>query len=468
MKVFTKTTLFTGALACLIIGCSEDQPATELPFRHEFARLPDGVDTRLKPVADSLLALEQRAPFMNWAIETYGTPNWNYAMLQQQNNGLVTLVPLVKKGEIRISGILAVSKKDRVRFRIFDAKKPAKYGYNGRKSTVNARHVFIVTDLFNQRMFDHDPAVMDDPCMMTGTERAYIENARKADASGKISIFVRSIFGYVETCYATAVCVGDGNGNCVGEVTIHKDCILSPIWVDDSGSLEGGYYPDGTAIPGLGGGGGSAPGQSSNDGCNGYSQETGAGEYLAVLPPAKPITDVRGYIGCFSVSKGAIITFYADQPTAGVAATYSMKEKVGHAYITIEQLLNGRIVRRTLGYHPSGVISPFLNKDANSVLGDDSNEPYDVRLSVSVTGETLGTILGLVQNYNPVYNLENYNCTNFVLDIADASGVRIARTKGTWGVGAGLNPGNFGEDLKKMPGAVATFGKSAENNGNCN
>ena len=125
-------------------------------------------------------------------------------------------------------------------------------------------------------------------------------------------------------------------------------------------------------------------------------------------------------------------------------------------------------MRRTLGFHPFKAVSPFFEKQSQSQLGDDSDAPYDVRLDINVTPEVLNNVLSLIENYNPEYHLENYNCTNFVLDISDACGLKIPHTKGWWILGSGSNPGSFGQDLKKVPGAVVGQGRSSDNTGDCN
>lgn len=455
--------------AILLNGCSRRSETIEAPKPfHQFSTLKNGSDERLIPLMDSLQKLEEQRPFMDNAIGAYGYPLWEYAVLEKQNGGLTVLAPLVQRGSSKVSGLIALRNDGKFKIRLFDAGKPAKYGFSNDKRMVNARTIFITADLFTQRAFDHDPAAINDPCMMSGIERAYIYGARMSNEGKKITLTARGIEGYIETCYYTTVCMGDGSGNCVGEVTVHKDCIFSYIWVDDSSTDGQDYnlYPEDKLSPKGGSGTGHSPG-TSND-CNGTQEQDELEGALAILPPAKPITNVAKYLSCFSPNRGAIISFFADQPMAGSTDPFSMKEKTGHAFLTIEQFENGRIIRRTVGFHPSDVVSPFLSKSSESQLGDDSNEPYDVQLGVSITPDNLKKILNLIQNYNPMYHLEDYNCTNFVLDVADACGIQINRTKGSWGIGSGVTPANFGEDLKKIPGAVTGYGKSKENAGNCN
>ncbi len=158
----------------------------------------------------------------------------------------------------------------------------------------------------------------------------------------------------------------------------------------------------------------------------------------------------------------AKITFYADQPVTGSSRLLSVKQLTGHSYISVEQTVNGKQVIRTLGFHPVEITSTFNDPEAPSILGDDSESEYDVKYTVEVSGEVFWRVLTAIARFKPVYDLENYNCTNFVLDISDVCGLKIPRTKSNWLFGSSLNPGAFGQDLRKIPGAVFGNGKSSK------
>jgi len=70
------------------------------------------------------------------------------------------------------------------------------------------------------------------------------------------------------------------------------------------------------------------------------------------------------------------------------------------------------------------------------------------------------------------YDINNYNCTNFGLDIGRACGVSLPATNGVWPGGGGKNPGDFTEDLKHMvPPAKGNItrssGKAPSRTGDC-
>jgi len=50
----------------------------------------------------------------------------------------------------------------------------------------------------------------------------------------------------------------------------------------------------------------------------------------------------------------------------------------------------------------------------------------------------------------PDYNLNDLNCTGLTVDMAESIGVEVPKTEGEWPGGGGLNPGDFGEDLRDL------------------
>ncbi|WP_119079475.1 hypothetical protein [Chitinophaga alhagiae] len=452
-----------------LLACQKsDTPTENIRPGHTFTNLPDSADSRLSSYTDSLLVSEAAKPWMDSVTNAVGKPNWKLAAFGVQGTTPSVMVPLINYEARQVTGLLVMLMGEQFRFRIFDSRKPERYGFNNGRNRANARTVFIAADLFNQKAFpDKGPAAIG-PCLMTRKEKEHFDNARKT--GGSFTPMVKAA-GYAMsiTCYTTMACTGDGFGNCVGNIVYHTDCVYNYIWVDDGswGSSGGNGGIEGEGAGGGGGGGTPHAGPPDPSELCGVPTPVNQGP-VAVLPPSKPIENVKQYISCFDARSGARITFYADQPAPGSDEPFAVKGKVGHSYITIEQFTGGQVVRRTLGFHPYQAVSPFFTKEGKSQLGDDSGKPYDVRLDVDIDGEKLNKVLLMIEQYNPHYHLETYNCTNFALDISDACGIKIPRTKGWWLVGSGLNPGNFGYDLAKLRGAIVGQGQSDDNEGDCN
>ena len=76
-----------------------------------------------------------------------------------------------------------------------------------------------------------------------------------------------------------------------------------------------------------------------------------------------------------------------------------------------------------------------------------------VALEVSMTNSQFFSILNFIaQTNNPSfqYDLNSNNCTHFALNALASGGINLPRTNGSWLNGAGLNPGDLGEDIRAM------------------
>ncbi len=278
-------------------------------------------------------------------------------------------------------------------------------------------------------------------------------------------------FDCVETPYAI-YCgwVGDcGGGGSLGDGGDNPPDSGDPDGWDggDSGSGEGG--------PGGGSSGGSSSGDSgNNDADSDWPENT----ILFANVSDPKITNVTTYLKCFNLSQGAKLTLYVDQPKANKSDTWSVNPNpfdpidVGHTFISITQ--NG--ITRTLGYYPtSGTIDPSEGVISSpSVIRNNEGHAYDVSISVSINGLQLSSIISNMANYNSTYNLNTYNCTDFGVSIANAVGMGVKDTSGTWPYGGnGSNPGNLGQDIRNMAlpsGATrnTSGGTAVSNKGTCN
>lgn len=456
----TPAVMFVTALF-LLFSCSKISREEQNPEeRSAWLQLPPSADARLQSLTDSIWHNKHHRSIISSAVSKFGSLIWMNGVIGHRGSTLVAIIPLSVQNASKISGFIAFEMGERLRFKVYDASRPERYGSNNGLHRANMRTVTNVVNALNFKMFGTQLARIDDPCAMSRREAAFFRSARSAHPSRKIQLNVRTI--EVTTCYSWVSCIGDGEGNCVSNITYHSDCITDVIWT--AGEYEEAWWTG--EMEDLGGDGGSGGGYDSEP-CEGEEVEEGM-EAFVVYAPEKPIDNVKEYLECFTASKRAKVTFYADQPNNGSNVKFDKYDKAGHAFVTIEQNIDGNIVRRTLGFHPGNAINPLYKTRVPSVLGNDSNEIYDVKVSTDVTGMQLASILGIIEGFRTMYDLESYNCTNFVLDISDAAGLSINRTIGWWGIGSGLNPTSLGEDLKKLSGAVIGEGTAPSNFGTCN
>lgn len=431
---------------------------------NDFFVLSAMVDPQLKVMIDSLVMFDRKTPFVIPVTLRYGVPKWDKAINTRRGKTLVSIVPLHKPDEMEISGFIALEMGSRLEWKIYDAKKPERYGYRSKPGEVNAKTVNDLARALNFKAFGRQGGSIDDPCLMTNREAALVRNARRVSPGKDIQLYAHVV--EITTCYSWETCMGDGNGNCMGSKTLHTECITEYAWTNGS---TNDFITEGPDYGGVPLDDGNGPGSNGYSGAvNNYSCGNEDLDQLAYVEgPDKPINDISKYVECFSGALPAKITFYADQPVSGSREVFSMKEKNGHAFISIEQNINGKIVRRSLGFYPKHLIDPFYGTSGPSQLGDNSWDIYDVKLEVAINATQTQNVLQFIKDAPDNYNLQKYNCTHFVLDISDIIGLKMPRTIGDWVIGKGLNPGNFGEDLRNQTGAIVETSISPSNLGNC-
>ncbi|MCK6612233.1 MAG: RHS repeat-associated core domain-containing protein [Bacteroidia bacterium] len=161
----------------------------------------------------------------------------------------------------------------------------------------------------------------------------------------------------------------------------------------------------------------------------------------------------------FSDGKTAIgykMTVHVDQPgTGGDRDSYEISldgVDVGHTFITLEKINDdGTITKQTFGWYPSAELNPMGGEiQSKGVIMNDEGHQYDASKTFNLTEEQFNKTLDYVkQQDGKDYNLDTYNCTDFGQGCSNAGGNKLPDTQGSWPGGAGSNPGDLGEDLKK-------------------
>ena len=179
--------------------------------------------------------------------------------------------------------------------------------------------------------------------------------------------------------------------------------------------------------------------------------------------------NISDFLKCFNRLKGATFTIYSDQPVAGARNSIDVGidgRDVGHAFVSIEQIVNGVTIIRTFGFYPAGDAG-LLSPEDNAAFSNDGSQDYDVKVSKAITPGQLSAIINKAKSVsNAPYNLYQYNCANFAIDLANLAGLNVPYSKGTFF--PACNPGELGQDLRSIPGANGNPGISPAKTGNCN
>jgi hypothetical protein len=180
---------------------------------------------------------------------------------------------------------------------------------------------------------------------------------------------------------------------------------------------------------------------------------------VAFFAPEVPIMDMGEYLQDFTLSEGALVTIYVNQPipNSDDAWRSTGDEKAGHSSINITQ---GN-VSRTWGLYPEGDADPLAPNDPHR-FGNDENKDYHVSITFSVDGSQLGDIINNAVNYMENYDLNDNNCTDYVISTAQLVGITLPDPQKSWVGGGGSCPGAFGEGLRNM---ILPNGMTRDDNG---
>lgn len=182
------------------------------------------------------------------------------------------------------------------------------------------------------------------------------------------------------------------------------------------------------------------------------------------------VKDVKEYLKCFNLSNGAELTLYVDQPIPNSSKTWTgstLEPDVGHTFILISQ---GNITR-VMGLYPKDGVNVVFTSD-DGVLINNGGHHFDISISVNITSAQLAILHDSIIDSYSVYDLNSYNCTDFGIDMFNFLGFDIPDNDGVWKFGGGSNPGNLGQDLRKMKLPLGMKrnvrgGKAPKNNGGC-
>lgn len=194
----------------------------------------------------------------------------------------------------------------------------------------------------------------------------------------------------------------------------------------------------------------------------------GSSKTVTVLPGNSVIKSIKTYFQCFTNVGGAdhtyTVTVCVDQPDPGTRTPWTMSGSgsaqssaggnpvdAGHAFLILTETYGSTTITRNVGFYPSGNVNP-LSANSQGVLNDDEIHTYNISGSFNVNNAQFFNLLNFVSqgsNAGYLYNLNNNNCTTFVIDAASQAGIILPRTIGTWLDGAGNDPGDLGEDLRK-------------------
>lgn len=241
----------------------------------------------------------------------------------------------------------------------------------------------------------------------------------------------------------------------------------------------GGYSDDGGQSWNYGegqqGGGGGSSGvqQVAETTCNpGYVMDNDGVCVAQVLveEPETPIIDMVEFLNCIDTSQNATLTIYADQPIANSSLPVSSSGDVGHAFVSITQ--NGNTV--SFGFYPKQKAKSFTAADG--AIGNDQNHQYDASVTMNISASTLSNIIDFVNTIPETYNVNLYNCTDYVIDISNFTRLNLPDCYAYYPgaiINGGSSPSVLGQYIKKLPESPnyatnTTTANAPSQSGDCN
>lgn len=143
---------------------------------------------------------------------------------------------------------------------------------------------------------------------------------------------------------------------------------------------------------------------------------------------------------------------HIQQPVSGKPKIFVKINQVGHTFITlIKYNADSTYVARTFGFYPQKdhlLSATPIFPSTTSEFKNDSLHDWDEVIGKFISKHRFQKILELVKQYDHTkYDLNKNNCTDFGLNVAAISGIKILNTYGTWPLGRGNNPGVAGQSV---------------------
>ncbi len=256
------------------------------------------------------------------------------------------------------------------------------------------------------------------------------------------------------------------------EVSIQQDC----EWYDDN-------YIDGdgvvtiyseldctTTIYDDGGGGGGGTGSSSS----------AASEPSNLPDENKDAVNPKDLMKCFGnitdPSATMTVTVYVQEPWPGTSFDIG-PNSVGHVAIGLSKSSGNTSITQVVGFYPNATGYDKLHAPSKIVdNGGDLN--YNVSISYTVTASQFTQITNYVANPPATYDLNTFNCTNFVYSACHSGGITLPDPIGVVGLNGAtmsldkaMTPAHLGgsiEDMKGQSNVNTTGGYSPNSKGPCN
>jgi hypothetical protein len=212
-------------------------------------------------------------------------------------------------------------------------------------------------------------------------------------------------------------------------------CLQSLLYDNGGGGTNGGYY--GSDGGGYNYGGGGSYGGSTGDTGSGYGATVDQTIQVDIDTYVnKDPIDIEKYLKCFDNIPDAgaqcEITINADIPVdsdPNKLFDFSTGSP-GHTFIQIKKTNGSQSVVQNIGFYPKTGWKTITNFPIDAKFVDDGQHETNASFSKTLTPEQLKSVIAGIRSLeNAQYDLDDFNCTDWALDIFNNQGYTLTIPK---------------------------------------
>ena len=184
--------------------------------------------------------------------------------------------------------------------------------------------------------------------------------------------------------------------------------------------------------------------------------------------PDHPLENLPFRLNCFNTTNNNAsvathkVTIYVDQPVDNSSDGFSSgAAKAGHAWLGIQQTINGQVSELSVGFYPQGISTPLNPESQSGAFSHDQNRHFDISVTWNLTPGKFNDLITHLKTYTtpPQYHLYYNNCTTFALNEVSLLGIQVPTDMSTYPnlttfpsppVYSGYNPGLTGQKLRQV------------------
>ncbi len=164
-------------------------------------------------------------------------------------------------------------------------------------------------------------------------------------------------------------------------------------------------------------------------GFDGYTA-TATTPSISYAGQSDPDVNVDAELDCFTSGSGTYtysLTVYVDQPYAGESTPSTWWFNVGHTFVGFSRtdVNTGQTIRRVIGFYPQDDVRILsVVAQVESTVKNNEGHEYDVSIAYTVNSTQFAAAVNRAKTWdNDLYNLEDQNCTDAVMDVTSAAGI---------------------------------------------